>query len=173
MHTPSRVVIFVRSLLLGIVLLGLWSWLVPSAFGFRVRPDFSYAQLRTIAGVVIAALGFALWLACLVYFAFEGRGTLVPIDAPRRLVVGGPYRYVRNPMYLGVAIFLLGEAVAFADFNRGLLIYFACLTVVTALFVRFYEQPTLRRLFGKDYEEYCTHVRGWVPSWRPWSAPHQ
>jgi protein-S-isoprenylcysteine O-methyltransferase Ste14 len=146
-------------------------WLVPSVLGFHVRPDLAADQISTVAGAVIALLGFGLWLWCIVRFAFEGRGTLLPVDAPRRLVIGGPYRYVRNPMYLGVALLLLGEAVALAEFSWAVLIYIASFLGIVALFVRFYEQPTLRKLFGRDYDEYCAHVRAWLPSWRPWVTP--
>jgi protein-S-isoprenylcysteine O-methyltransferase Ste14 len=165
----DRPAIFIRSLVLGLILISLWSLAVPYALGFRLRPDYALAQARTIAGICIGALGFALWLACLVQFAYEGRGTLLPIDAPKHLVIGGPYGYVRTPMYLGVATLLFGEAAALAEFSRDLLFYFACLTVVTAIFVRFYEEPTLRKLFGSDYDEYCAHVRRWLPSRRAWT----
>lgn len=171
MSKQGRPAIFVRSLVLGLILISLWSLAVPYALGFRLRPDFALAQARAFAGICIGALGLGLWLACLVQFAFEGRGTLLPIDAPKHLVIGGPYGYVRNPMYLGVATLLFGEAIALAEFNRDLLIYFACLTVVTTLFVRFYEEPTLRKLFGSDYDEYRAHVRRWLPSRRAWTPP--
>ena len=160
--------IFLRSLAMGIVLISLWTWFVPRALGFHLRADFAVAQLRTSLGICLFAAGIVLWLACLVQFAFEGRGTLVPIDAPRHLVVGGLYRYVRNPMYLAVAILLFGEAVALARLDRYVLIYFVSLAAVTILFVRFYEEPHLRRLFGAEYDEYCAHVRRWLPSVRPW-----
>lgn len=117
-------------------------------------------------------MALILWLTCLVQFAFEGRGTLVPIDAPRKLVVGGLYRYVRNPMYLAVALLLFGEAVALARLDRYVLYYFAALTAIAGAFVRFYEEPHLRKLFGAEYDDYCAHVRRWVPSLRPWSAPN-
>ena len=112
-------------------------------------------------------MALILWLTCLVQFAFEGRGTLVPIDAPRKLVVGGLYRYVRNPMYLAVALLLFGEAVALARLDRYVLYYFAALTAIAGAFVRFYEEPHLRKLFGAEYDDYCAHVRRWVPSLRP------
>ncbi len=168
MRTPSPVGIFLRSLALGIVLISLWTWFVPRAVGFHLRPDFAVAQTRTITGSVLFAAGFVLWVTCLLQFAFEGRGTLVPIDAPRHLVMGGLYRYVRNPMYLAVALLLFGEALALGDFNRYVVIYFSSLTVVTVVFVRFYEEPHLRKLFGPEYEDYCAHVRRWLPSLRPW-----
>jgi len=170
MKRPGGALILVRSFAMGIVLLGLWTWWVPRALGFQVRSDFAAAQPRTIAGICILLAGFALWLTCLVQFAREGAGTLLPIDAPRHLVVHGVYRYVRNPMYLGVAILLFGEAVALANFDRYLLIYFGSLTIVTVAFVRFYEEPHLRKLFGTDYDNYRAHVRAWLPSLRPWPS---
>lgn len=154
---------------MGVVLLSLWTWFVPRALGFHQRSDFALAQARTIAGLVIFAAGLVLWAMCLVQFALEGRGTLAPIDAPRHLVVHGLYRYVRNPMYVAVALLLFGEALALARFDRYLLIYFGSLTVVTTAFVRFYEEPHLRKVFGAEYDEYCAHVRRWLPSVRPWN----
>ena len=168
MNTPSRVGIFLRSLGLGIVLLSLWTWFVPRALGFHLRQDFTVTQARTVAGTILLAVGFVLWLSCLVQFAFQGRGTLVPIDAPRHLVVGGLYRYVRNPMYLSAALLVFGEAVALARLDWYVIFYFASLAVVTVAFVRFYEEPHLRKLFGAEYEDYCAHVRRWLPSLRPW-----
>ena len=168
MAAHSRMAIFLRSLGLGTVLISLWTYFVPRALGFHLRPDFAVPQFRTVSGVVIFIAGFTLWLTCLVQFAFEGRGTLLPIDAPRHLVVGGLYRYVRNPMYLAVALLLFGEAVALARLDRYVVLYFASLTAVTVCFVRFYEEPHLRKIFGAEYDEYCAHVRRWLPSLRPW-----
>ncbi len=153
---------------MGIVFLSLWTLFVPRALGFHLRTDFALAQTRTIAGIVLFTAGFLFWLTCLVQFAFEGRGTLAPIEAPRHLVVGGLYRYVRNPMYLAVALLLFGEAVVLVDVDRYVIIYFAALTLVTVGFVRFYEEPHLRKLFGAEYTEYCAHVRRWLPSVRAW-----
>ncbi len=115
------------------------------------------------AGVVVAVLGLALALWCVLTFAFVGRGTPAPFDPPRRLVVRGPYRFVRNPMYLGAAVALGGAALFYG--SLPLLGYLALFVLVTHVFVVAYEEPTLRRLFGVEYEDYCRRVRRWRPTW--------
>ena len=105
------------------------------------------------------ALALALW--CVLTFALVGRGTPAPFDPPRRLVVRGPYRFVRNPMYIGAAIALAGAALFYR--SLPLLGYLALFLLVTHLFVCVYEEPTLRRAFGAEYEAYCRRVRRWWP----------
>jgi len=96
--------------------------------------------------------------------AFVGKGTPAPFDPPRRLVVRGPYRFVRNPMYIGAALALAGAALFYGSWP--LLGYMGLFLLITHLFVRLYEEPVLRRLFGTEYEEYCRVVRRWRPSLR-------
>jgi protein-S-isoprenylcysteine O-methyltransferase Ste14 len=98
-------------------------------------------------------------LACILTFVFEGRGTPAPFDPPRRLVAKGPYAVLRNPMYLGGALAMGGAAVFYQ--SLALLGYVAAFLIVTHLFVVGYEEPTLRRTFGRDYEIYCQQVRRW------------
>jgi len=114
-----------------------------------------------MAGFVVAAAGAALAAWCVLSFALVGRGTPAPFDAPRRLVVGGPYRYVRNPMYLGAILALAGAALYYE--TVVLWAYAAAFLVLMHLFVVFYEEPTLRRSFGADYEEYARRVHRWMP----------
>jgi protein-S-isoprenylcysteine O-methyltransferase Ste14 len=106
-------------------------------------------------------LGAALLAACIFEFARSGKGTLVPVDAPRTLVVQGFYRYVRNPMYLSVTLILLGEALL--AWSGALIIYWALWFAGVNLFVLAYEEPTLRRRFGDDYRRYCLTVNRWLP----------
>ena len=117
-----------------------------------------------IVGLTVLGLGAALAVWCVLTFAFVGRGTPAPFDPPRQLVTGGPYRFVRNPMYIGAGLALLGAAIYYGSI--ALLAYALAFTAATHLFVRFYEEPTLRRLFGAAYEEYCRTVHRWVPAWR-------
>lgn len=114
-----------------------------------------------LSGAVVGTLGAALALACVLTFALVGRGTPAPFDPPRRLVVRGPYRLVRNPMYLGAGLALVGAALVYR--SVALVAYAAALLVATHLFVVLYEEPTLRRTFGEDYEAYCRRVRRWLP----------
>jgi protein-S-isoprenylcysteine O-methyltransferase Ste14 len=124
-----------------------------------VRP--ATMQAPQIAGTIVATLGALLALWCVVTFVHIGKGTPAPFDPPRRLVVRGPYRFVRNPMYLGGALTLAGAAL----FYRSLfLLGYDCIFLLAfSLFVLFYEEPTLRRTFGPDYEAYCHRVARWLP----------
>jgi len=114
-----------------------------------------------IAGVVVAASGAALALWCIATFIVIGRGTPAPFDPPRRLVVVGPYRLVRNPMYIGAALALAGAALFYKSW--ALLGYCAIFAIITHLFVVVYEEPTLGATFGDPYVRYCERVRRWWP----------
>jgi len=124
-----------------------------------VRP--ATMQAPQIAGIIIASIGAAIALWCIVAFVSIGKGTPAPFDPPRLLVVRGPYRYVRNPMYIGGALALTGAAL----FYRSLfLLGYGCIFLIAAcFFVLFYEEPTLRRTFGPDYDAYCHRVSRWLP----------
>ena len=87
---------------------------------------------------------------------------------PQRLVVVGPYRYVRNPMYVGFFVGWLGLWVIFGRATLSAIAIAAAMVLATMLFVVLYEEPTLRRKFGPEYEEYCRNVRRWVPRMHPW-----
>jgi len=94
-------------------------------------------------------------------FAFIGKGTPAPFDPPRRLVIRGPYRFVRNPMYIGAGIALAGAALFYQSLS--ILIYAGLFFLATHLFVVLYEEPTLRQTFGSEYEAYCRQLRRWWP----------
>ena len=120
---------------------------------------------------LLAYLAFPLWLiggVILLWsfwnFLIEGRGTPAPIDPPKELVAVGFYRYVRNPMYFGVLLILIGHFLWFGFW--WLLIYTAIAFIVVHLFVTFYEEPTLKRKFGAAYEDYLEKVPRWVPKIR-------
>jgi protein-S-isoprenylcysteine O-methyltransferase Ste14 len=114
-----------------------------------------------VAGMLLGAAGAALALTCILTFVFVGRGTPAPFDPPRRLVVRGPYRFVRNPMYLGAGLALAGAALFYQSIP--LLGYAGVFLLITHLFVVLYEEPTLRRTFERDYEAYCRQVGRWWP----------
>ncbi len=124
-----------------------------------VRPAVMGAP--QIAGMVIGAAGAAVALWCVFTFAAVGRGTPAPFDPPRRLVIQGPYRFVRNPMYIGAGLALASAALFFQSWP--LLAYAGFLFLATHLFVVAYEEPTLRQSFGPDYEAYCRQVSRWWP----------
>ena len=115
---------------------------------------------RAILGAALLAAGAAILAWCIWDFGRFGRGTPAPIDAPTKLVVRGLYRYSRNPMYVGVAAMILG----WAGLLRAPELLLYALVVVTAfqLFVVLYEEPHLRRLFGAEYDAYCSRVGRWL-----------
>jgi len=114
-----------------------------------------------LAGIVVAAAGAAIAIGCILAFALVGRGTPAPFDPPTRLVVRGPYRYVRNPMYLGAGLALAGAA---SFYEAGALwVYAGAFLLLMHALVVFYEEPTLRQSFGEEYETYCRQVRRWWP----------
>jgi protein-S-isoprenylcysteine O-methyltransferase Ste14 len=156
----------IASLFVGAAFFALWFWLLPSWLGFRVEAAAT-ARWRWIA-VVPSVLGFAVALRCVWDFGRTGHGTPAPMAPPTRLVVVGIYRYVRNPMYLGLALGWLSLWVVFGDASLPA-ITGVCLAVLgVVLFVRFYEEPHLRKTFGAEYEEYCKNVRRWVPRLHAW-----
>jgi protein-S-isoprenylcysteine O-methyltransferase Ste14 len=116
-----------------------------------------------IAGVVLLLTGCLIALHTAFSFAWTGRGTPAPIDAPRTLVTGGLYRYCRNPMYWGVLLSLIGESLAWGTSLRANIAYGAAFLISVNLFIRFYEEPALTRKFGAEYREYCRNVARWLP----------
>jgi protein-S-isoprenylcysteine O-methyltransferase Ste14 len=125
------------------------------------RPPMTGPAQWIGAGLVLLGGALAVW--CILAFALTGRGTPAPFDPPRRLVVLGPYRFVRNPMYWGAGILLCGAALYYR--SLALLGYALLLFGAAHVFVVLYEEPTLRRTFGADYEAYCRDVRRWWPRW--------
>jgi protein-S-isoprenylcysteine O-methyltransferase Ste14 len=119
-----------------------------------------------LVGAVLVTAGVALvaWTATL--FARVGRGTIAPWDPTSRLVVLGPYRHLRNPMISGVLAVLLGEAAIFA--SVPLLLWFAGVFAVNALYLPLVEEPGLRKRFGADYDAYRANVPRWLPRLSPW-----
>src|SRR5918993_2939440 len=124
-----------------------------------------WMPLRVLGGILLIA-GLIALLSAFVRFVVEGLGTPAPVAAPERLVVGGVYRYVRNPMYVAVLAAIVGQALLLG--RLGLLLYAVAAWLVAAAFVRWYEEPTLTRRFGADYEAYRRAVPAWWPRLRPW-----
>lgn len=114
------------------------------------------------AGGTLVLLGFLPMLSSLHRFVFRGRGTAAPFDPPKELVVDGPYRYVRNPMYLGCAVSLVGVTAYHA--SPWPLAVLGVFLVWAHLFVRHFEEPRLRRTFGHAYHDYCARVPRWLPA---------
>ena len=138
---------------------GLVPWLIT-----RWRGDT--AMWAQVTGGALTAAGTALVVAAFVQFVVEGRGTPAPVAPTEELVVGGLYRWVRNPMYVGVAAAIAGQAVMFA--SLGVAVWLVAFVVAVTTFVRLYEEPTLRRTYGASYDAYAAGVRRWLPRVRPW-----
>ena len=124
--------------------------------GWRLGPPAS----RWV-GTGLFLLALPLFVNFLVRFVREGHGTPAPVAAPERLVVGGAFRYVRNPGYVAVVSMVVGQGLFFG--SRAILAYAACLALGFHLFVVFNEEPTLRRRFGDEYAAYCRRVPRWLP----------
>lgn len=157
------------ALAVGAAFLGLWFWLLPGWLGLHMEVAGS-ARWRLLAAIP-AAIGFAIALRCIWDFGWTGRGTPAPIAPPKRLVVVGMYRYVRNPMYVGFALGWIGLWIMLGHPNPVLIAIVAAIALGVHLFVVFYEEPTLRRIFGEEYVEYCGNVRRWRPRLRAWNQP--
>jgi protein-S-isoprenylcysteine O-methyltransferase Ste14 len=119
-------------------------------------------------GVALIVAGAAVLVHAFARFVVEGLGTPAPAAPPERLVVGGLYRYVRNPMYLALLASITGQALLLGQ--APLLVYAAIVWMATLAFVRGYEEPALRRRFGPEYESYRRAVPGWLPRLRPWDS---
>lgn len=119
-------------------------------------------------GAVLMGYGLYLLSVTIQLFVNIGKGTLAPWAPTRKLVVIGPYRYVRNPMISGVLITLLGETIVFGSI--GLLIWFACFFVLNHANFIFLEEPGLDRRFGEEYRRYKKNVPRWIPRLKPWTG---
>lgn len=121
---------------------------------------------KLLAGALVVA-GLTPLFESILRFIYVGRGTLMPTVATEHLVVSGLYRYVRNPMYVGVMAVLAGEAWFFG--NRSLAIEAVVVCLGVNLFVRLYEEPTLARRYPEEYQRYKCHVPRWLPRLTPWN----
>ena len=154
---PCTVTIVVPALIL---------WWTGDANGWGL--EGALAALPVLLGIALLAVGLVLVVWTIRLFSQVGEGTLAPWDPTAKLVVGGPYRHVRNPMISGVAFVLAGEAVLLG--SPPLALWFAAVVVVNAVYLPLVEEPGLRRRFGEDYELYAANVPRWLPRIRPWSV---
>ena len=140
---------------------GLIPWLIT-----RWEIADSTPMWQIVGGAVLVVVGVMPPAHAFVQFVKAG-GTPMPIAPTQRLVVTGFNRFVRNPMYVGLIVAILGQAVLFS--SVGLVVYAAAVWAITASFVRWYEEPTLVREYGSEYEDYRRNVRAWLPRLRPWT----
>jgi len=142
---------------------GLVPWWIA---GWRIAPPLGgFGWIRWF-GAALIALGVPLLLDSFARFALQGRGTPAPVLPTEQLVVTGLYRYVRNPMYVGVVMVVLGQGLVIG--SLAVLAYAAALLMTFHVFVMAYEEPKLRQTFGAEYERYCRNVSRWIPRSAPW-----
>jgi protein-S-isoprenylcysteine O-methyltransferase Ste14 len=153
------------SVFIGFVLIYLPS-LVLEQVGIPRPPPFGGVPL---IGWIVGTVGAVLAPWCVLAFGTIGQGTPAPFDPPRKLVVCGPYRFVRNPMYIGATLALLGAALVYE--SLALLGFAIVFFAITHLFVVLYEEPTLARMFGAEYDAYRGNVRRWLPVSQKGSDP--
>ena len=147
---------------------GLVPWWISR---WRLRPPFLGFTLFRAIGALLMAAGLAVLLESFTRFALQGVGTPAPVFPTRHLVVQGAYRHVRNPMYVAVTSLVLGQALLLGDTH--LLVYAVFPWLAAHIFVLTYEEPTLRRTFGVEYEIYSAHVPRWIPRVSPWRNTRQ
>jgi protein-S-isoprenylcysteine O-methyltransferase Ste14 len=151
-----------RSVVFSAGFVFLWGWV---AWRLHLRYDsslgFALPEWTRVPGIALMVAGGILALACITTFFTRGEGTPAPFDPPRKFVAAGPYKWVRNPMYIGGFITLLG--FGFYENSPAILIFAPPWLLATHLMVIFYEEPHLRATFGAAYEAYCLSVHRWLP----------
>jgi protein-S-isoprenylcysteine O-methyltransferase Ste14 len=148
-----------RSILFFILAPGMVAGFIPLGL-LRSGPQAQTGFLSYFA-LPLWLIGFIMLVWCFWDFLQKGKGTPAPIDPPRELVISGLYKYVRNPMYVGVLLVIIGHFLWFGFWN--LLIYAGLVFLGFSAFVIFYEEPTLKRTFGAAYEDYLKRVPRWIP----------
>lgn len=163
----SQVALTIKTVLFTVVMpgsvVGWLPWFVITSGGTPLA--WYTVGERHLLGFLPLTLGLALYITCATGFVVEGRGTPAPIDPPRTLVVNGPYRWVRNPMYVAMLAILLGEVMLSA--SARLLAYAAVVFAAFHLFITLYEEPKLASLFGDEYRDYTRRVPRWLWPVRP------
>lgn len=154
--------LLLRNLFFTILHPGLVAGLIPFwILGDKMNTLFIQPlQFYHYSGTIVFVIGFVIMLSCIISFAVKGRGTLSPADPTKHLVTTGLYRFSRNPMYVGVTLILIGEAIFF----QSIYLWFYLLFVFIAfnIFIMIHEEPRLRKDFGEEYNRYCKKVRRWI-----------
>ncbi|MGC4035157.1 MAG: isoprenylcysteine carboxylmethyltransferase family protein [Chitinophagaceae bacterium] len=155
--------LFARNLFFTILQPGIVAGLIPYwIIRGKFHPHVNNESLRLTQylGELLLITGLVIMVSCIMNFAIKGKGTLSPADPTKELVVTGLYKYSRNPMYIGVSLILIAEALFFQSIYLWL--YAALIIIAFNLFIIFFEEPRLRRDFGVSYEEYCKKTRRWI-----------
>ena len=167
-ETPTRPTLAILGTAVFLVLApGFFVVLVPYWISrWQVQPPFLGFRPFRVLGALLIIAAVPVLLASFARFALQGLGTPAPVFPTKHLVISGFYRYVRNPMYLAVVSMVIGQAFLFGD--RQVLAYGVCAWLVTHVFVLTYEEATLRKTFGAEYETYRANVPRWIPRLTPW-----
>ena len=155
---PGNVVVFIPAAILWI------SKRLGFSSKFAAADQFLFWVALLGAGI---GLFFSIWTATL--FVKFGKGTPAPWDPPKKLVIRGPYRYVRNPMIISVMLILLAEALLFQSWPIA--VWLAVFFIGNSIYFSFVEEKSLEKRFGNDYRKYKAHIRRWIPRLRPWPGP--
>jgi protein-S-isoprenylcysteine O-methyltransferase Ste14 len=143
--------------------IALWGWMALGARQFDSRIGLTFPGWFSPLGIALMVVGGMLVISCIGWFVVRGRGTPAPFDPPRKFVATGPYKSVRNPMYVGGLIMLVGFGAWWQSVSMLLFALLAALVV--HLFVLFLEEPDLERRFGESYVKYKGSVNRWLPRW--------
>lgn len=157
----KRVFVAIRALVWAVLFIGIWTWLASWARGLDVAGGRFLPFPFLWPGVVVGCVGALLVLWCVVTFVVSGSGTPAPFDAPRVFVASGPYRFVRNPMYLGASAVLGGAGMALR--SPSVLALAAAALLLFHGFTVLVEEPGLERRFGESYRAYRASTRRWLP----------
>ncbi|MGH9382006.1 MAG: methyltransferase family protein [Thermoanaerobaculia bacterium] len=157
----SRVFAAARGLVYASAFVAIWWWVVVAVRPLDRGIPLAIPAWARYGGFVLVAFGGVLVLSCVLAFALVGRGTPAPFDAPREFVAVGPYRVVRNPMYVGALAVIVGVGLILR--SPAALAVAVLFVVLAHLFAVFYEEPTLERRFGESYRTYKESVNRWLP----------
>ena len=150
-----------RGLFYAVCFVALWSWIAISVAPFDAELPISIPYIVRVFGWPTGSVGAVITAWCVGMFITQGKGTPAPFDPPRKFVSRGPYRYMRNPMYVGALMVILGGGMILGSPSIiGLSIVFGLLAHV---FVLLYEEPVLEKKFGDSYRAYCSAVNRWAP----------
>ncbi len=153
--------LLLRNLFFTILQPGLVAGLIPYwILGDKVKHIAQPLQFYNYIGAIVFVIGLVIMLSCIISFAVKGRGTLSPADPTKRLVITGLYKFSRNPMYVGVTMILIGEAIFFRSVN--LWIYLIFVFIAFNIFILLHEEPRLRKDFREEYKRYCEKVKRWI-----------
>jgi protein-S-isoprenylcysteine O-methyltransferase Ste14 len=158
----KMLVIALRAILFSTGFILLWGWVALSLQRrYDSTVDFAFSGWTPALGIALMSVGGTLAVACIATFVTRGEGTPAPMDPPRKFVAAGPYRFVRNPMYIGGFLVLAGFGLY--EQSPAILLFALPWLLLAHLFVILYEEPHLRTTFGVPYDDYCRSVRRWLP----------